>query len=193
MHSFWRHSNCNLRFKTTVIQVVLFANVLFGLKSAELTSGALKALDVFHLKCLRKVIKMKTTFVERANTNEEVFRRINEHMKEGEVIKPLSVIFLERKQLFYCKVVTAHEEDPIKTITFQHNTLTPRIHVPRREGRPKTKWASTEGRRLWNKMQASQEVQRIYNEKSVEQGQELRQFSEETLKQRKDSAPRAHN
>ena len=185
MHSFWRHSNCNLRFKITVIQAVLFAKVLFGLESAELTAGALKALDVFHLKCLRKVLNMKTTYVDRANTNEEVFRNAHAQMKEGEVIKPLSKIYLERKQLFYCKVATAHEEDPIKTITFQQNTLTPRIHVPRRVGRPKTKWASSEGRRLWNRMQEAQEVQVAYNEKSMEQGQQLRQYAEELIKQRK--------
>ena len=62
MHQFWRHSNCNLRFKLTVIQAVLFSKILFGLESAELTPSAQSSLDVFHLKCLRKVLKMTTTF-----------------------------------------------------------------------------------------------------------------------------------
>ena len=69
MHAFWRHSNCNIRFKLNVVQAILFSKVLFGLESAELQATALEALDAFHLKCLRKILKMKTTFVERNNTN----------------------------------------------------------------------------------------------------------------------------
>ena len=78
MHVFWRHSNNSLKFKLTVLQSVLFSKILFGLESAELTLGALKALDVFHLKCLRKILKITTTFIERSNTNEKVFQRANE-------------------------------------------------------------------------------------------------------------------
>ena len=55
MHTFWRHSNCSIKFKLNVIQAILVAKVLFGLESAELPDTAMKTLDVFHLKCLRKV------------------------------------------------------------------------------------------------------------------------------------------
>ena len=72
MHLFWRHSTCNIRFKLIVTQAVLFAKVLYGLESAELPATALKALDVFHLRCLRKILKMTRTYINRANTNEEV-------------------------------------------------------------------------------------------------------------------------
>ena len=76
MHVFWRQSNCSLKFKIYDMQAVLFAK--FGLESAELQATAMRALDVFHLKCLRKIIKLKTTFVDRTNTNQEVLRRTNE-------------------------------------------------------------------------------------------------------------------
>ena len=57
MHSFWRHSNCTLKFKLTVVKAVLYAKLLYGLESAELPPIACKALDVFQLKCLRKFSK----------------------------------------------------------------------------------------------------------------------------------------
>ena len=59
-----------MKYKLMVMQAVLFAKILFGLESAELTVGALRSLDTFHLKCLRKILNMKTTFVDRASTNE---------------------------------------------------------------------------------------------------------------------------
>ena len=75
MHVFWRHSNCNIRLELNVVQAVLYSKVLFGLESAELQTTALKSLDVFQLKCLRQILKMRTTCVERGNTNLEVFKR----------------------------------------------------------------------------------------------------------------------
>ena len=65
MHTFWRHSNCTVQFKLQVLQTFLFVKILFGLESAELTWSAQNHLDVFHLKCLRKIFKMKTTFIDR--------------------------------------------------------------------------------------------------------------------------------
>ena len=103
MHTFWCHSNCSIKFKLNVLQAVLFAKVLFGMESAELTEVAIQALDVFHLRGLRKILRMKTTFIDRANTNEEVYKRANEHLKEGKHIEPLSAIYLRRKQRFTAK------------------------------------------------------------------------------------------
>ena len=82
LHRFMRHSNCKIRFKLNVVQAVLFSKILFGLESAELPMTSLKALDVFHLKCLHKLLKLNTTFVNRNNTNAEVLRKANQHLPE---------------------------------------------------------------------------------------------------------------
>ena len=77
--------------------------MLFGLESAELQNSAMKALDTFQLKCVRKILKMKTTYVDRSNTNEEVYRRANAQLREDGRIKPRSAIYLERKQNYSAK------------------------------------------------------------------------------------------
>ena len=118
LHRFMRHSNCKLRFKLTVIQAVLFSKILFGLESAELPNTALKALDVFHLKCLRKILKLNTTFVNRNNTNVEVLRKANQHLPANKQIKLLSQVYLDRKQAFFAKVTLAPLQDPVRTISF---------------------------------------------------------------------------
>ena len=115
-----------------------------------MTTGALRSLDVFQLKCLRKILKMKTTYVERANTNEAVFKRAEELLKGNRPIRKLSSIYLERKQRFFCQVCNAPGHDPLRGTTFQANTTKPLEHRPRRRGRPKIKWAHTEAKRLWD-------------------------------------------
>ena len=185
MHVFWRHSNCNIRFKLNVVQAVLYSKVLFGLESAELQTTALKSLDVFQLKCLRKILKMKTTYVERGNTNLEVFKRANEQLKEREKIRALSEIYLERKQKFFCKVATAGNTDPIRTITFQNQWAMPREHLPRRTGRPKHKWANEECKRLWQKAQEGKHPRIPYDPHSAEQGVEIMGLAQRVMEKKK--------
>ena len=112
---------------------------------------ALKALDVFHLKCLRKVLKMKTTYIDRTNTNETVIKKANEALPPNKQIKLLSSIYLDRKHAFFTKIVLAESNEPTRRITFVDELAQRRTHVPRRVGRPKAKWANMGCKRIWEK------------------------------------------
>ena len=124
--------------------------MLFGLESAELTIPAQNALDILHLKGLRKILRMKTTFIDRANTNEEVMKRANEQLRGKDKIIALSRMYLERKQKFFCKVTMAEPLDPVRTVTFEPGAIACITHHPRRMGRPKRKWAQVEHHKIWN-------------------------------------------
>ena len=54
LHIFWRKSNTSFKIKLIVLQAVLFAKILYGLESAELTDAARTKLDQFHFRALRK-------------------------------------------------------------------------------------------------------------------------------------------
>ena len=181
MHIYWRHSNCNLKHKLMVVQATLFSKVLFGLESAELTVGALRSLDIFHLKCLRKILKMKTTFVNRANTNEAVYKKANDQLKAKDQIRKLSNIYLERKQRFFCQVATAAPSDPLRRATFQGITHMPAIHRPRRRGRPKVKWAHTEAKKLWDTTQIGTQPRVTYNPRSDTQAATIHELAKQKL------------
>ena len=77
MHVFWKKSTCTVRFKLQVLSQVLLSKILYGLESAELTQATLNKLDIFHLKCLRKLLNFKTTYITRSNTNEYVYNTAN--------------------------------------------------------------------------------------------------------------------
>ena len=74
---FWRHCDVNIGFKISVLDAVIKSKLLYGIDSAQLTTSNQREIEVVQLKGLRKIVKMTTSFVERHNSNAEVFRRAN--------------------------------------------------------------------------------------------------------------------
>ena len=64
------------------MDTVIRSKPLYGLESAQLNDSHLAKLDVFQLKGLRKILRMQTTFMNRANTNERVYARANGRLSE---------------------------------------------------------------------------------------------------------------
>ena len=66
----------------------------------------LKKLDTFHLKGLRQILRMQTTYVNRANTNELVWERATWHLRQAgnpnKRVMPLSEYYLIQK----CKALS---------------------------------------------------------------------------------------
>ena len=81
LHTFWRHSDCSTKFKLEVVQAILATYILYSLESAHLPKETLEQLDVFHRKALRTILHMDTTYIDRTNTNQEIYRRANEAIK----------------------------------------------------------------------------------------------------------------
>ena len=126
-------------------------------------------------------MKMKTTFVERANTNEAVYRKANELLSTNKPIKKLSNIYLERKQRFYCQVATANQDDPVRLATFREGTLITHDHRPRTRGRPKIKWAHTEAKKLWDNAQPTTVPAVKYNPRSETQSRTILELAKHKL------------
>ena len=140
---------------------MLYDKILFGLESAELTQTSPNAINVLHLKRLRKIFKMTTTFVDRANTNQNAYDQASELFKseQGDMakiqdIQPLSAIYLKRKQQYFSKVAISDAGDPVKNITFQRGTLLPHSNTtPNGWVDQKYKWATTKLHRIWEETQ----------------------------------------
>ena len=50
-------------------------------------------------------------------------------------------------------MILSESSDPLREITFPRNSLIAREHHPRRIGRPKARWADTERKNLWERIQ----------------------------------------
>ena len=100
----WRHCDLRIGFKINVSDAVIRAKLLYGMESAQLTPSHQRRIEVFQLKGFRKTLKMQTTYVDRLNTNAEVFRRANVEIENEtrngtipKVVKPFVTCYLNSR------------------------------------------------------------------------------------------------
>ena len=87
------------QMENPMFNAVCVTKLLNSLEALQPTQAAASKLDTFQLKGLRKILNMSTTYIDRANTNEEVFRRANAAISEGHhrYIRPPSEVLQEKR------------------------------------------------------------------------------------------------
>ena len=158
---YWRHANPSIKQKIIVYDAIIRSKLLYGLESCTMNETIKHSLDIFQLKGLRKILGITTTFVDRRNDTNQIYRLAQNHIttetSEGKPIKqlkPFSTVYNERKQKLLNKIILLPENNPLKVQTFQPNSLLPttvnsRTGTAKREGRPRVKWVETGLETLW--------------------------------------------
>ena len=101
---------------------------------------------------MRKNLKLDTTYINRANSNDYVFRTVNQKIKEGGKKKEV-VKFTEAYESAKRKRATniiKQRNSPIFKISFNGNRLRKWIFANRRVGRPRMNWTEETVREIWN-------------------------------------------
>ena len=94
--------------------------------------------------------------MNRANTNEEVFRRVNVALDGGRLgnrgpYTKLSERHKESKIRSFALLVDAGEGDPRAEVAFDTDTLKPHDHGKRRVGQPRKNWVVETSKEFWSK------------------------------------------
>ena len=128
--------------------------------SAQLTPSHQRRIEVFQLKGLRKILQMRTTSVERTNTNKEVYRRANELIKNesapGKIPKrivPFVTCYLNSRIKRLIRLDKMNATHPVRHITLgtdRGNRLVPWTPPNRRVGRPRFKWVMETMNDFWS-------------------------------------------
>ena len=63
-----------------VYDAVIKAKLLYGMESLQMRTTSKRRSDIFQLKGLRKILRMKTTYGNRNNTNEKVIQTANDKL-----------------------------------------------------------------------------------------------------------------
>ena len=151
---FWLHSDCPAKFKLLVHDAVVRSKLLYGLDTAMLTPSLLKKLDTFQLKGLRKILHMKTTFVDRQNTNARVFEKANAALasrRTGKKVRLFSEAYRESRMKQCSRVLLRTSSDPIRFSTLNPNAGI-WIFAVKRSGRPKDKWIAAGIGDAWKRL-----------------------------------------
>ena len=142
--SFWTNPNCPTKFKLIIFDAVIRSKLVYGLDSLQINEGTLKHLNAFQLKGLRKILGLKTTYVERANSNKVVFSKANalKNPKKvpGKDIKPFSSYIQSQQNKLLAHIIRAEKDDPLRQTTLSEGTHYPYKIEKRRVGRPRNDW-----------------------------------------------------
>ena len=153
MDIFWKHSTCPTRFKIQVYDAVVRAKLVYGLETIQLPKFLVSKLHTFQLKGLRKILKLKTTFVDRTNTNTKVFDMANLHQNPnnvaGKSIKPFSEYIQKKSKSLLGHIVRADAADPMRICTLEPDSNIPTYNQRRRVGRPRDQWAVNTYKHIW--------------------------------------------
>jgi hypothetical protein len=150
-----------------VFNAVLSTKLLYGLESMIAPVQALKRLDTFQLKGLRKILNIKTTFIDRTQTNNKIYEDVNKlilstdqfvfpgdefelfRAKKIEIpVIPLSVM-LAKKRVKLLGHIIRHPDSPMFRNTFMNGSLMPNIPRLKRAGRPRLHWAEETMKQSW--------------------------------------------
>ena len=120
------------------------SKLLYGLETVHLTDAMAKKLNVFQLKGLRQILNMKTTFVNRANSNarvlEEASKHAYPHPQDKRQVRLFSEQHKERKASLLGHVARAATEDPLRQVTFQAESCSRVEYGKKRIGKPRQNW-----------------------------------------------------
>jgi len=122
---FWKETQCSTRNKILIYNAVIQSKLLYALETIEIPVALLSRLESFQLKGLRKILSMTTTYINRANTSEEVFRRANLHIAanhHGTKIEPTQDILAHRRITLAAKVLRQDNDSPMRMVSFKNDT-----------------------------------------------------------------------
>ena len=78
LKGFWRDGLLSKREKILIYDALVGSKLLYGLHTLPLKDDLLNKIDALHLKGLRRILGLRTTYVDRGNTNANVLE-IAEH------------------------------------------------------------------------------------------------------------------
>ena len=141
LNTFWNKARCDFAWKLEVNNAIVVSKLTYGLETLQLTEGLLKCLDAFLMRGMRKLLKIPSTYIDRTNTNEHVWKLAHEKLSAVrpnplEPMKRISDIIQARQQTLLGHVIRCAAADPMKIVSFKNEELEPIEDITRRVGHP---------------------------------------------------------
>lgn len=142
MAPYWKASHASQKWKLVILDAVIRSKLLYGLETVHLTAALLKKIDAFQLRCLRKILGLAPTFVDRANTNRAVIQKASliAFPNDQRCMKFFSEYYNDRRANLLGHIIRAHDSDPLRQISFQPNSASRVKYGKKRCGRPRQNW-----------------------------------------------------
>ena len=130
----WKHARISRQHKLRIFEACIGSQLLYCLHTAWLNKAALRKLDGFQGRCLRKILGVPHAYVSRIS-NLEVLGLA--------ACKAYSKILLYRQLQLIHQIALLPSTDVMRTCVFEEGSFSLKgHHKPRCRGRPKQVWAS---------------------------------------------------
>ena len=156
MKLFWSKANVSIRWKIQVFNAIIRSKLLYGLECIQLTQAELSRLNSFQNRSLRCILGKPPTFIDRNQTNENMYYEINSIY--GCKFQHFSDTWKHAKLKLFGHILRTDRADPLFQVTFSRDGLHPREHGPRRQGRPRADWLIESFRDAYNLVIGNQSV-----------------------------------
>ena len=141
---YWRASNANQKWQLIIFDAVILSKLLYGLETVHLTNALLKKVDAFQLRCLRKILKMAPTFVDRSNTNTAVIQKASSiaypDRNNPRSIQLFSIHYNEKRAELLGHIIRTSDADPLRQISLEAQSANRVQYGKKRCGRPRQNW-----------------------------------------------------
>ena len=137
---FWKSSGAGRKWQLMVYDAVIRSKLLYNLETVCLTKSLRKKLDTFHLRGLRKILRVPTTFIDRRYTNARVYELASEiecPENAARRIKLFTEILDEKRVRLAEHILRTVDSDPLRQVTYEPGTATIKHVGKRRVGRPR--------------------------------------------------------
>ena len=174
MDKIWKLKTCRVKTRLKYWNAIVRTKLTYALHTIALTEPQKSKLRAFQLKGLRKVLGVKTTYINRRNTNNRVYQLAesvlnDEHreehqekirkgkkkpkLKKAPRLRDINHDITDLAMGLLGHIVREHYTCPTREVTFRTGI---RPNIPQkghnRKGRPKKSWILTTLERSWKKV-----------------------------------------
>ena len=138
----WKDRSTHPKWKLLVYDAVIRSKLLYSLETIHLTGSLRKKLDAFHLRGLRKILRIPTTYIDRRYTNQRVYETATRmaYPLGNSTIKPFSTTLDERRAKLAAHILRSSDNDPMRQVTYKPGSADAVEVGKRRIGRPRQHW-----------------------------------------------------
>ena len=132
LEKLWNHSSVSIPRKCQFFQSIITSRLLYGLSSTWLNVASRRRLNGFQARCLRRVLRIKPSFVSRVS-NQVVLEKAAQTTYESQLLRQQLILF--------GKVARGGADDSLRSMVFRPGSLLPAADAfVRNVGRPRSEW-----------------------------------------------------
>ena len=112
---FRNKADTTIEWKLKVLEAVIRSKLVYSLECLQLTQAEKDRINAFHIKCIRRVLHIPPTFIDKEFANSKVIQKASDEMQKE--IALFSEMVQKQKQKLLGRT---KPEDPMQQITFEN-------------------------------------------------------------------------